>query len=126
MFGWKSKKNPWADVDYMTLVPTHRLAWQEDPDSDAVLVQMPRYGDPIFGRLLQPRLSEAKKYITVPLEARGTFLWRMMDGQRTVADLVQAFEEQHPEDDENAAKRISMYLHAMYDNKFINYLNLST
>ena len=47
-----------------------------------------------------------------------------MDGQRTVADLVQAFEANHRDDAENAPKRISMYLHAMYDNKFIKYLNL--
>jgi hypothetical protein len=124
MLGFRRRKSPWQDVDYMALVPAHNLPWFAEPETDTILVQIPRYSDPIFGRLLQPRLSEAKKYIKVPLESRGAFLWRLMDGQRTVADLVRAFEAGHSDDAENAPKRISMYLHAMYDNKFIKYLNL--
>ncbi len=124
MFGFSRKSSRWADVNYLELVPAHLVLWQDDPDHDRILVLMPRYTDPIFSRLLQPRLSEAKKHIRVPLEGRGTFLWRRVDGQRTVADLAQLFEAEFPTDKEDAHTRVSMYLHAMYDNKFIKYLNL--
>ncbi len=126
LFGFRRKKSPWQDVDYMTLVPSHALEWVEDEESGAIHVKMPRYSDPIFSRLLQPRLRESKKHLKVPLENRGTFLWRLIDGKRSVADLVQAFVADHPDDQDNAAERVSMYLHAMYDNKFIKYLNLVT
>ena len=123
MFGFGRKKSRWHGVNYMELVPAHRLPWQDDPHSEAVLVLMPRYTDPILGRLLQPRLSVDKRHIRVPLEDRGSFLWRLLDGKRRVVDLVRAFEEAFPADRDNAPERVSMYLHAMYDNKFIEYLN---
>ncbi len=53
---------------------------------------------------------------------RGSFLWRLLDGKRRVIDLVREFEVAFPADRENAPERVSMYLHAMYDNKFIEYL----
>lgn len=127
MFGWGSgKKSRWENVDYMSLVPAHAHQWLEDADTGRVLVMMPRYTDPLFSRLLQPRLSDDKKHIRVPLEGRGTFLWHLIDGQKSVADLVRAFETEYPGDSENVPNRVSMYLHAMYDNNFIKYLNLAT
>jgi len=127
LFGWRSgKKSRWDNVDYMSLVPAHAHRWQDDPDTGRVLVLMPRYTDPLFSRLLQPRLSEEKKNIRVPLEDRGTFLWRLMDGQKTVADLVGAFETEYPSDSDDVPNRVALYLHAMYDNKFIKYMNLAT
>ena len=124
LFGFGRKNSPWHGVNYMDLVPAHRLAWQDDPDSDAVQVLVPRYTDPILGRLVQPRLASNKRYIRVPLEDRGSFLWRLLDGNRRVIDLVRAFEVAYPEDREQSPERVSMYLHAMYDNKFIEYLNI--
>lgn len=125
LFGFGRKKNPWQGVNYLDLVPAHRLTWQDDPHGDAVLVLVPRYADPLLGRLLQPRLAPDKRFIRVPLEDRGSFLWRLLDGERRVSDLVKAFEAAFPADRENAAQRVSMYLHAMYDNKFIKYINLN-
>ena len=127
LFGFGSaKKNQWQDVNYMDLVPAHHRDWQEDPQSDRVLVLMPRYTDPILGRLLQPRLSLAKRFIKIPLEGRGSFLWRLVDGKRAVSELVLAFEAQYPDDSDDVPTRVSLYLHAMYDNKFIKYLNIGT
>jgi len=122
LFGFGRKNRSWRGVNYMDLVPERRLSWQDDPDGDLVQVLMPRYTDPILSRLLQPRLAAHKRYIRVPLEDRGSFLWRLLDGKRRVIDLVRAFEVAFPADRENAPERVSMYLHAMYDNKFIEYL----
>ena len=126
LFAWVwGQKSRWEGVNYLELIPAHRQGWQSDSDNEQVFVLMPRYGDPLFSRLLQPFLSEAKKHIRIPLEGRGSFLWRLVDGQRSVADLVTAFELKYPTDCEDAPERVSMYLHAMYDNNFIKYLNLS-
>ncbi len=124
MFGFGRKSSRWENVNYLALVPAHRSGWQDGPDGKRVLVLMPRYTDPVLGRLLQPRLSDAKKHIRVPLDGRGSFLWRLVDGKRTVADLANLFEAAHPDDNDDVPTRVSMYLHAMYDNKFIKYLNL--
>jgi len=123
MFSSKRQGSSWRDVDYMTLVPVQRMDAAVDPASGEVAILMPRYTDPVLGRFLQPRLSAEKRYIRVPLEERGAFLWRLFDGERTVADLVRAFRTAFPDDNEDAPTRVALYLHAMYDNSFINYVN---
>jgi len=120
-FNWKA--TDWAGVDYMQLIPVPRLEAECEPETGQVLILLPRYGDPILSRLLQPRLPANKRFIRVPLEQRGAFLWSLMDGQRSVADLAQAYGREFPEDKEDVPTRVSMYLHAMYDNKFISYVN---
>ena len=124
MFGFGRKKNRWQGVDYMTLVPQACLNWQETGPDHRVLVLLPRFRDPLLGRLVQPRLGPAKQYIRVPLERRGGFLWRLLDGQKTVADLTRAYEEEFPQDSEQAPERVARDLHAMYENDFITYINL--
>ena len=88
MFGFGRKNRSWRGVNYMDLVPARRLNWRDDPDGDVVQVLMPRYTDPLLSRLLQPRLAADKRFIRVPLEDRGSFLWRLLDGKRRVIDLV--------------------------------------
>ena len=117
-------KSLWHGVNYLALVPAKRLDWQEDAAADRVVVLLPRYRDFLFGRLIQPRLGPAKRFLRVPLEQRGSFLWRLVDGERTVAQLSAAYAENFPEDSGEAERRVSLYLHAMYDNGFIKYLNL--
>jgi hypothetical protein len=126
LFGIGSRKSRWQGVDYMTLVPETRLTWQEDESQDQVLVLVPRFRDPVLGRVVQPRLGPAKRHIRVPLERRGTFLWRLLDGRRTVADLARAYETEFPQDREQAPERVAKYLHAMFENDFIIYINLES
>lgn len=118
-------RNLWQGINYLELVPVHRLEWQEDTEQNRVVVLVPRYRDFLFGRLVQPRLGPSKRFLRVPLEQRGSFLWREMDGKRTVAELSQAFAVGFPADDSQYNERVSVYLHAMYENGFISYLNFS-
>lgn len=119
LFG--NRRSGLRDVDYMTLIPVQRQAAEVDGDAGRVTVLMPRYGDPVLGRLLQPRLPADKRFIRIPLEHRGAFLWRLIDGQRTVADLVRAYRERYPHDSEDAPNRVALFMQAMYENKFICY-----
>jgi hypothetical protein len=118
-------RNLWHGVDYLELIPVRRFESQEDPIREQIVVLMPRYRDFLFGRLVQPHLGPGKRFLRIPLEDRGSFLWRLCDGQRTVADLTAAFTDQFPADTDDAPRRVSIYLHAMYDNGFITYLNLA-
>lgn len=124
MSGFWRKKDRWEGIDYLNLVPQHRVAARENEPDGRIRVLMPRYSDPVFSRLLQPWLPEDKKYLTVTLDPRGSFLWRQVDGLRSIADLTEAFVGEFPGEKEAAPQRVSLYLHAMYENRFISYLNL--
>lgn len=120
------EKKRWTGVDFSTLVAVPDVSCQVDPDSGKIVLLQPRYRDWFFGRILQPRLSGKKRYVRVPLESRGTFLWGLLDGQRTVGDLVLAFIEEFPAESQNAAERVAGFLYNMERNGFIRFSNLET
>ena len=120
---WR-RRSRWADVDYLDLVLVPRCEAEIDPATGRVVVLKPRFADPLGRRLIQPRLGAGRRFLKVPLEERGSVLWRHCDGQRTVGDLVAVFAAAFPHDTDDAPKRISLYLHAMYENDLISYTNL--
>jgi len=113
-----------AGIDFMDLVPRHRIDHEKGPSEGLVTLLIPRFSDPIFGRLLQPRMSEAKKFIRLPLEARGSILWLNMDGKTSVGDMVRILNENFGEDQQEVPERLSGYLFSMWENKFIEFENL--
>lgn len=120
----KTKPNPFTGIDFMNLVPVQSKETERDEDTGITKVLIPRYESWPFNRLIQPRLGPAKRYIRVPLEDRGCFLWGAMDGQKSVGELIPLFLDQFPSDKDDAPKRVSMYLFSMYQNGFISFKNL--
>lgn len=113
-----------AGIDFMDLIPAARVKHEIGPEEGKVTLLIPRYTDAVLGRLVQPRLSEEKKYIRLPLEARGALMWVHMDGKTRVGDLVNVFGDEFEDDQQDVAERLSGYLYAMWENKFIEFKNL--
>ncbi len=113
-----------AGIDFMDLIPAPRVEHELGPDEGKVTLLIPRYSGAIFGRLIQPRLAESKKFIRLPLESRGALLWQKMDGKNSVGDLAALFGEHFSEDQKDVPERLSGYLYAMWENKFIEFKNL--
>ena len=114
----------WKGVDFAHLVPVQDAPSTEGSDDGQVVLLQERYQGWLLSRLLQPRLPEDKKYLKVPLEARGSFLWSLMDGQRTVADLVTAFVTEFPDETNQAGERVAGYLYNLERNGFLRFSNL--
>lgn len=123
--GKRGGGSKWDDVDYLDLVPTRLVAYEERPaagdgaEGPQIVLLVPRYRDAVWGRILQPRLGAGKRFVRVPLEARGSALWRGMDGQATVRDLLTVAETAAPGDGEDLARRVCLYLQALVDNGFV-------
>jgi hypothetical protein len=111
----------------MALVPERTAETSEadrEADHEAVVLLMPRFAGTIYARWLQPLVRREKRYIRVPLERRGSHLWRQIDGRRTVAELVADFVAAFPDDSEQAAERVCQYLYNLEQNRFIRFVNL--
>ena len=111
-------------IDFMELIPGSLVEFELDPDGQKVILMVPRYTDPIFGRLVQPFLTEGKRFIRLPLDPRGSWIWRQMDGQSNVGRMVVSFEAEFPDDQEGVPERLSGYLYNMWENKFLGFSNL--
>lgn len=131
--GWKKKlklrmpggasrrrTSPWQGVDYLDLVPRRAVAFEAAADDGRVVLLVPRYRDGLWGRLIQPRLGPAKRYVRVPLEARGSALWQAMDGELTVRDLLAVAAAAAAGDQEDLARRVCLYVQNLADNGFVS------
>lgn len=114
-----------AGIDFLSLVPVPMVESFFDADEQQVVLLIPRYRDPVFGRLLQPRLSEAKRHIRMKLDARGSWLWPLMDGERSIGQLAEMFERRFPEDAAESGQRISGYLYNLYEHELLKFNNLN-
>jgi hypothetical protein len=130
---WPGKRgggSPWDGVDYLDLVP-RRLVESEMPAAaaasdvagdvatDRVVLLVPRYRDALWGRLVQPRLGPAKRYLRVPLEARGSALWQAIDGRRPVRDMLEVVAALESGEVADLPTRVCLYVQSLADNGFI-------
>lgn len=117
--GGRARASRWDGIDYLDLVPSRAVAFEERADGGHVVLLVPRYRDPVWGRIIQPRLGPRKRFVRVPLEARGSALWRAMDGQRPVRDLIAAVRSSAPADEEDLPRRVCLYLQNLVENRFV-------
>ena len=114
----------WAGVDFAALRPARAVESTADETTGQVVLLMPRFRGGLLGRYLQPRLRPEKQHIRVPLEARGSWVWSQLDGQRTVGELAAGFRDAFPDDAEQAEKRVSQFVYSMFENRFVKFVNL--
>ncbi len=115
---WRRAPRIAPDTNYLDLVPERALD-AEDADDGRIRVLMPRYRDPLFGRILQPRLRGDRRFIRVTLEDRGSWVWRQVDGERTVGAIARAFRKAYPDEDEPIEERVCRFVAAMVANGFL-------
>lgn len=120
---WTGKISKWDGIDAMTLIPRHVCPSTRDQQSGLVTVLAPRFGSSGAGRFLQARLPANRRHIRVQLEARGSFVWGLVDGRRTVLDLSRAFEAEFPAESQESPVRVSTFLMSLAQNRFITFLN---
>jgi hypothetical protein len=122
---FRKTSRKWRGVDFMGLVPQQVCGWEAGPKAGQVVVLQPRFQSGLMGRFLQPRLKEPKKYVRIPLEERGSFLWGLMDGHTTVGAMAEAFRAAFPGESDQVPQRVATYLYQMADNKLIRFVNLN-
>jgi len=118
---FKKTSRKWRGVDFMALVPVKGCGSEPGDLPGRVVVLQPRFGAGLMGRFLQPRLGESKKYIRIPLEERGSCLWNLVDGTRTVGEMTVAFAQAFPGESDQVPERVATYLYQMAENKLITF-----
>ena len=94
-----------------------RMVDHEVTDEDLVVVLRPRFLSGPLAWWLQPRLS--KPHFHVRLDAIGTFVWRLCDGETTVDQMVEAMELHFGQDVKPALPRLKLFLGEMERGKMV-------
>lgn len=80
------------------------------------ILAYPRFKHRWMQRYLLPKKLSADIHVT--LEEHGTAVWRLIDGQRTVQEIISLLAD-HFAGDENYAQRITAYLMQLQKDGFI-------
>lgn len=119
-FLFRKRSRRWSGVDFGAVRPAPLVEAAPAAAGEPVVLLIPRYRDRLLGRWLQPRLRPAKRYLRLPLDARGSFLWPLLDGRRTVAQLAGEFAAAFPADAAQAPERVALYVYQLADNGLVD------
>ncbi len=111
----KQKKN------YLDLIPRRAegLLWETEEDGIVVL-QVENTG--VFNRIAQ-KLFRKPRYTKVHMDRYGSFLWPLIDGKKTVAELAGLQKEAFGEEVEPLYPRIVKYFQIVESYHFIQFEN---
>lgn len=111
----KQKKN------YLDLIPerSEQILWETGEDG-IVILQVENTG--IFNRIAQ-RVFRRPKYTSVHMDKYGSFLWPLINGEKTVAELADLQKEAFGEEVEPLYPRIVKYFQIVESYHFIRFKN---
>lgn len=105
------------EKNFLNLIPAiiSDCKWQEN-EQGFVQIQIPR--DKLLDRLVRI-FVKTPKWMNMDLDAYGSFLWRRMDGKRTVHQLAILLEDEFGETIKPLYERLGKYLNILKNNNFI-------
>lgn len=108
--------------NYLDLVPerSSALTWSSDEEGIIVL-EVENTG--AFNRVAQ-KLFKKPKVTKVHMEKYGSFLWPLIDGEKTVMELADLQKEEFGEEVEPLYPRVVKYMQIMESYHFIRFKNM--
>lgn len=103
--------------NYLDLIPERapELSWSEDEEG-LIVLNVENTG--VFNRIAQ-RIFKRPKYTKVHMEKYGSFLWPLIDGERTVMELADLQKEEFGDEVEPVYPRVVKYMQIMESYHFI-------
>lgn len=111
------KKNKQNFMDY---IPTCNPLYTWDADKNGIVtVHVKNLG--IYNWIAQ-KLFKRPKVSHIKLDEYGSFVWRQMDGKKSIYDISKLVEAEFGKEAEPIIDRLVKYFHILYSNKFIGYV----
>lgn len=103
------------------LIPSTRVRSAWLPSGDRVELLRLRYeNDPLFRRIIVPLTPKEKRWERYRLDPRASRIYALIDGYRTVADLVDIYRDEFPDDVNQIESRIYNLLRSLEAHGFVS------
>lgn len=116
------KKKKQESINYLDLIPERNeaLRWHRDL-KERIVLEVENKG--IMNKVAQS-LFHKPRFTKVHLDKLGTFIWPLIDGTRTVADIADLVKEEFGEEAEPLYPRIVKYFQIVESYSFIKFVNM--
>lgn len=91
------------------------VLWEENK-SGRIRIRVER-NDLLYGTI--KKLTGRVRIDKIPLDSYGSFIWRNIDGKRTIEEIKNSLQEQQEEEIENLEERIFNYFQELKRHQFI-------
>lgn len=117
----KKRKKEATGINYLDLIPEkpESLRWHRDL-RERVILEVENTG--LFNSIAQ-KVFHKPRYTKVHLDAQGSFIWPLIDGKRTVADIAALVSGEFGEAAEPLYPRIVKYFQIVESYHFVSFLN---
>jgi hypothetical protein len=103
--------------NYLDYIPVVKSDW-DDGENGLVTVHMVHRG---FYAWVAQKFFHRPRVSHIDLDAMGSFIFRRIDGQRTVGDLAELVRAEFGEEAEPLYDRLVQYMKILRNNGFIDY-----
>ena len=109
-------------INYLDLIPQRAedLRWHTDEQTGLITLVVTNKG--LFNTIAQ-KVFHRPRTTQVHLDETGSYLWPLIDGQKTVAELADRLKEQFGEKAEPLYPRIVKYFQIVESYHFIRFLD---
>ena len=107
--------------NYLDYVPKHNSLF-EFRDNKKGHVEIKVHNKGLFNRIAQ-LIAKKPKYSYIELDEFGTYIWRQIDGVRSIYDIGQLVKQHFGEKAEPLYERLCQFTKILHKNKFIVYTN---
>ena len=106
--------------NYLDLIPerAEEISWEEKEGS--IILRVENTG--IFNRIAQ-KLFKRPRYTSVHMDRYGSFLWPLIDGEKTVMELAKLQKEAFGDEVEPLYPRIVKYFQIVESYHFVRFKN---
>lgn len=117
--GRKKKNQP--QINYLDLIPKRPegMGWHLDR-KECVVLEVENTG--LFNTIAQ-KVFNKPRFTKVHLDKQGSYLWPLIDGEKTVMELAAIQKEHFGEEAEPLYPRIVKYFQIMESYNFVSFLN---
>lgn len=117
----KNKKNE-SQINYLDLIPkkSGALRWHDDLRGRTIL-EVENTG---FFNSIAQKLFNRPRYSKIHLDEMGTFIWPLIDGEKTVSSIADLVKEHFGEKAEPLYPRIVKYFQIMESYNFVSFINM--
>lgn len=106
--------------NYLNYIPikSNKIKWKK---LDNGLIQIIQPRDSILDKIVRKLFFTPDKF-RIDLDEMGSFIWKHIDGEKTIYDIAQLVKSEFGEKAEPLYERLVEYMKILKNNKFIDYV----
>ncbi|WP_085829136.1 PqqD family protein [Clostridium massiliodielmoense] len=109
------------DNNLLEFIPYKNLSYIYDKEEESNNITIIIKRNSKFDKLILKIFRKAHKELYVHLDEIGSFIWRNIDGKKTVLNLCEGFMKEYNVEQSEAINRTVYFLKILKNNKFIKF-----